>query len=674
MSAENPTLLRLEGVGRTYGGPEGVAALGRIDLSIRAGEFVAIVGTSGSGKSTLLNLLGLLDTPSSGTYRIDGVLAEELAERERDQLRARTFGFVFQDSHMLLGETAGSNAAMGLVINGVDPALRTETVARALATVRMVDKAQHLARNLSGGERQRVAIARATATSPRILLADEPTGALDTANSARVIKTFRDLNAAGVTVILITHDPGIAAAADRIISLSDGHITSDRSSEPAPPAAAVAAAAAAAAVKPLPELPAQTQSLRSKIIERCLTAVSNHTVHVARAVLLLIAFTVGAAGLVTATGLSQSAAGQISTRFDSAGLDRFFVVPKSDSVGIRAELGVPEDTTSMAVASIGAERLTRLEGVTTVGLFAESGFDGVVTLLNPATVSEQPGFRPLAFVADETYLRQQGVRLMGADAGEAAAGGALRFFAGESDAPRVILGASLAEQLGVTVSQPGAQLWIGGMPVAVLGIIGDFGEEPRFASALVATPGPAGAVTTPDLTFLVTTLPGDPGQLAALAGEALTPGKPGLYTAETVADLNALQRGVAADLLALVNLVAWVLLVLASLSAATAAYLSVHARATEIALRRAVGESRRSVWGQFVLEGLSVGLLGGVLGSALGVVLTVLIAAVQGWQATFSLSIVALGVGTGALTGVVASLHPAAVAARQDPALAVRGV
>ncbi|MFT4231259.1 MAG: ATP-binding cassette domain-containing protein [Leucobacter sp.] len=647
-----------------------------MSLSIREGEFVAIVGASGAGKSTLLNLLGLLDSPSAGNYLVRGEPVGALAERERDRLRAATFGFVFQDSHMLAKETAGGNAALGLSINEVDPSLRPGLVARALATVGLLGKAQERAGNLSGGERQRVALARAIATAPMILLADEPTGALDTANSARVVDTFRTLNSGGVTVIMITHDPDVAGAADRVIEMSDGRIVSDSddgdaartdvpesSADPAPalpdPAAPVPGPAPA-------QLPARTQSGASRARERIASAISTHTVHAARAAVLLLAFTIGAGGLVTAIGLNQSAAEQVVGRLDSADLDKFLVVPKQDPDAIRAEFALSEEASVAQVAAIARERLRGLDGVLSVGMTAAAEFDGDVTLLDPATVAEQPSATPEIHLADRTYLEMQGVKPTGGVR-------SLRLFDSDEDSPAVLIGSGLAEKLGIEALEPGAQLWIGRVPAAIVGVIGDSGEEPRFGSALVVNPALAEEVASADATLLIRTAPGGPAALAKEVGLAIAPGDDELYRPETVADLRLLTEGVASDLVALTGAVSWVLLVLTSLSAATAAYLSVHARSAEIALRRAVGESRRSIWGQFMLEGLTVGLLGGLLGSALGVVLLVAAARTQGWVPTFDLRFLGVGVIAGVLTGALASLYPAAVAARKDPALAVRG-
>lgn len=660
MSSEPPEILRMEGIGRTYDGASETPALANIDLAIRRGEFVAIIGASGAGKSTLLNLLGLLDTATAGRYLVDGHDIAALGERERDHLRSRTFGFVFQDSHVLARETVGSNAALGLSINRVAPEIRPQIVAEALDTVDLRDKSHELAGNLSGGERQRLAIARAIATSPRILLADEPMGSLDSANSDRIIRTLRDLHRAGVTVIMITHDPEIAASADRIIEIGDGRIISDAAVSIDAPVRPVSPDAAVASH-------VGSQSRWSRVCERVTSAISNHTVHAARAALLLLAFTVGSGGLVTAIGLSQTAAAQVVGRLDTAGLDTFIVVPKPGAeVIMRSELGLASTASAAEIATIAEQRITALDGVRGAGFSADRDFDDRVTLFDPTTVREQPAISPVGRVVDRTYLELQGVEV---ERGAAS----LRLFAADARIPAVILGPSLADQLGYDAHSPGAHLWIGSTPVAIVGVITDVGADPRLGSALVANSAvPAtGAQYAP--TLIVRTEPGLPAELAEHVGLAIAPGDPSLFTAETVADLRALTRDISGDLVALINIVAAVLLVLSSLSAATAASVSVHARSAEIALCRAAGESRRGIWGQFMIEGVTVGIVGGVLGSALGITALVIIAEVQEWVPTFDIRYVGIGLATGAVTGLVASLSPAAAAARQDPALAVRG-
>ncbi|MCK6549664.1 ABC transporter ATP-binding protein [Myxococcota bacterium] len=222
-------MIRIEGVTRTFTvGEEQVHALRGIDLVIEAGELVAIVGPSGSGKSTLMNLIGCLDTPSTGRYLLDGVDVRTLDDDGLAGLRNRKIGFVFQSFNLLPRQTAIDNVALPLRYGGYSAKERREASIRALQRVDLGDRMTHRPDQLSGGQKQRVAIARALVTKPSILLADEPTGALDQKTGAEILALFRRLNREeGVTVILVTHDHAIAASTRRRITIVDGLIQSD---------------------------------------------------------------------------------------------------------------------------------------------------------------------------------------------------------------------------------------------------------------------------------------------------------------------------------------------------------------------------------------------------------------------------------------------------------------
>jgi len=201
-----------------------VQALRGVDLQIQAGEFIAVLGPSGSGKSTVMHILGCLDTPTAGTYHLDGVAIQSLSPNELAEIRNRKIGFVFQSFHLLPRATACENVELPMVFGGVNAAERKARAECVLEQVGLRDRIQHLPNELSGGERQRVAIARALVNKPSIILADEPTGNLDSRSGAEILAVFEDLHTEGRTVILVTHDETIAQRAHRVIHIFDGKI------------------------------------------------------------------------------------------------------------------------------------------------------------------------------------------------------------------------------------------------------------------------------------------------------------------------------------------------------------------------------------------------------------------------------------------------------------------
>ena len=227
------TIIEIDDLTRTYHvGPVAVRALRGVSFAIQRGEFVAIVGPSGSGKSTLMNLLGCLDTPSAGRYLLNGLSVAELDKNQLAAVRNRNIGFVFQQFNLLPRMDALGNVELPMVYAGVDRRMRREKALAALGRVGLADRSHHRPMQLSGGQQQRVAIARALVNAPSLVLADEPTGALDSRTAIEILALFQELNREGVTIVIVTHDADVARHARRVVRFKDGRVVADERQVP----------------------------------------------------------------------------------------------------------------------------------------------------------------------------------------------------------------------------------------------------------------------------------------------------------------------------------------------------------------------------------------------------------------------------------------------------------
>lgn len=602
-------------------------ALRRADLDIGDGEFVAIRGTSGAGKSTMLNILGLLDVPTSGTYRIAGHDTAGLSDTRRGRLRADTFGFVFQAAHVLPYDSVEHNAAMGLLIRGMSRPERERRVAEVLERVGLSHRIGHRARELSGGERQRLAIARALAPQPRVLIADEPTGNLDSATTETILELFRTLHRSGVTIVMSTHDAHVARAAQRTVTVIDG---------------TVAATLDTGAAEPAGE-----RRWRAQPAARLVDALGALCTRPVRSLLLASAFVLGAGGLVAATGIGATAATQVADRLTASSLD---------SLSVFANAGTSQEEREARRAA-----LTRIDHVRTVGeQIPIEAQDAAVSTAGDATPGAE-SFHGPAFGANSDFLQTLEAATVPA---------AATTLLDDSDAGNVaIIGSDAAAQLGIPENAQGRRVSVSGTAFTVVGIISSTGRDPSLDSAVII---PLRAVSERAITYSVRCDPGYPAALAEAIPVALAPANPGSVSVSTAVDLRALRIGVSEDLGMLVAGTAGVLLVMAVLGASATMFVSVQSRAGEIALRRALGLSRRGAALMFLWEGTLLGAAGGTLGVAVGTGAVVLLSLAREWTAVLPPGSAAVGILVGTVAGALSALVPAIAAARVQPAQAIQ--
>lgn len=707
--------IEMHGITRVFEGSDR-AVLDHLDLVVERGEFLAIIGPSGSGKSTLLNAIGLLDTPTSGTYSLFGKNTEGLSGRERDEMRRDHLGFIFQSSNMLLDETSTTNASMGLRVQGVPYGERLQRTEETLEFLGLSDRASIRTRYLSGGEKQRCAIARALATRPPLILADEPTGNLDSHNSAKVIEILQRINATGCTVLVITHDPEVAAAARRVIRIEDGrlHEQSHADSVTVPIAEAVPAATAtlAEATVGAPvdasaglapgERPAAHRR-GSFLTDDSIEAISALTSRPLRTLLLGLSFALGVGGLISASGMSESASYQVNQRLLGSEQSTLYISDRDNDQNMLGTYRQGESAQNVAdrisaldyvkntgfVSSVAPAdvRITRFspnedEPKTAIGLSSTSKtrLEQIGARMNPETLRALEQMNS-TLTQENVADRERAEQLSGAIVSVSAAR-ALGIIPEDKAAdsatteprpgemPVVDYGIKLG---GLPQVAPGVSIWVDGQLIPVIGLFDPGNSGYEFRNTVIVSPGKLQRTGRGQVTYIAETERGYGKAVAKAIPLTLKPAEPSQINVETPSDLQSLRASIASDLGLYVGVLSGILLVLASLSAATAMYLSVQSRTAEIALRRAIGSSKWLIARIFLMEGVILGVLGGSIGACAGMIATIVLSLVQGWQAILSPGFVVLGVGVGALTGLVSSAYPAWVASRKNPADAMRG-
>ncbi len=642
-------LIELRALGKRHRlGDTEIDVLHDVNLDIHEGEFVAIVGPSGSGKTTLMNLIGCLDTPSSGTYRFDGV---EVGELDRDglaALRRASVGFVFQRYNLLGNASAAENVEIPAIYAGVPAQERSERARELLATLGLADRAEHRPGQLSGGQQQRVCIARALMNGGRVILADEPTGALDSRSGAEVMDLLRRLNTQGHTIVLVTHDAALARQAARRIELKDGRVVADSAES----AAAGGAAPANTAWSRRPAAtPAWSVAESAEALRMALRALR---ANLFRSALTLLGIVIGVASVVTMLALGDGSKQAVLERIQAMGTNLLIVRPGARGVRVSGESRslVPADAEAVA----GVRNVLHAVPEYSAGANLRAGSADYAANVT-ATSAHYTAARnwPLA---RGSFFSEADVR---------------------SFAPVAVLGQTVAANLfGKRVDPVGHQLLINNVPFQIVGVLEAKGATSSGADMddVVLLPITTGQVRLFGKPYLrsmlievddVTRIEATQRDIRKLLIERHRRED---FQIRNMADVLDAAAQTQESLTWLLGSVAAISLLVGGIGVMNIMLVSVTERVREIGMRMAVGARVRNIMLQFNIEALVVCCVGGALGVGLGLGAAWL-AAEFGRPVIFSTAPVVMAFGSAVLTGLVFGFLPARRAAAMNPVVAL---
>ncbi|WP_315123239.1 MacB family efflux pump subunit [Comamonas antarctica] len=649
-AASGRALLEIRGVTREFpAGDQMLAVLKDIDLTVQAGEMVAIVGQSGSGKSTLMNILGCLDTPTRGSYRVAGRETRELLPDELAELRREHFGFIFQRYHLLSDLTAQGNVEVPAVYAGRTRAQRHARSAALLERLGLGERMHHTPGKLSGGQQQRVSIARALMNGGSVILADEPTGALDTQSGAEVMKILEELHAEGHTVIIVTHDMGVAAHAERVIEIRDGVIVGDTRREHA---AAPRQRALPAAGAPATGLAARVSAFGDRFREAFHMALLAMNAHRLRTFLTMLGIIIGIASVVSVVALGTGAQKKVLSDISAIGTNTIEVFSGAGFGDVRAAAVrtlVPSDAEALA---------------------AQPYVDSVTPNVSTATRFRWRNVELTGTVngVGEQYFRVKAVKLAQGSVFERDAVQQLQQVAVIDDNTRAKLFPNLANPVGEV-------LLLGSVPVRVIGVAAKsenaFGNSEAL-NVWVPYTTAMGRIVGQNYLRSITVRVSDSAPMAA-AEQGINQllktrhGREDFYVLNTDSIRQTIEN-TTQTLTLLVASIAVISLMVGGIGVMNIMLVSVTERTREIGVRMAVGARQGDIQQQFLIEAVLVCLLGGALGIGialgLGALITSLVPAVP---LAFSTSSMFWAFACSTLIGVVFGFLPARSAARLNP-------